>query len=468
MQLLRYFLCCVLFVQVLVVKGQNAVSGKIDQLMEQSGLLRNSEVGIAVFDLTAGEYLYRYQSQKLYRPASIEKIITSVTALSRLGEEHCFETSLYYTGELKSDTLAGDLYLVGGFDPEFMEEDLDSLVTAVLHKGIRHIQGHIIGDVSMTDSLYWGPGWSWDDTPYSFQPYLSPLMLNRGCLDVTVWPGKKGEQPEVSCLPVSSYYTVSNRAVSLDPKAGKLKVTRDWLHNGNTIIVEGNATVRSVRSVNVYTSKDFFLHVFAERLQSQGVEFQEKVWGELPAEGSTKLSSVKRKLFSVLKRALKKSDNLCAESMFYHLAAHHSKAKRVGMEEGQDAVYDFMRKELGFNPAEYNIVDGSGVSIYNYISPELLVEYLKYAYYHAEVFQPFYEALPLAGIDGTLQHRMKVGKAYRNVRAKTGTLTGVSSLAGYVKTNNGNMLAFVIINQNTLKNGAAHRFQDRFCELLAN
>lgn len=92
-----------------------------------------------------------------------------------------------------------------------------------------------------------------------------------------------------------------------------------------------------------------------------------------------------------------------------------------------------MKTALGFNPENYKIADGSGVSVYNYISPRLLLEYLKYAYYHREIFLPFYESLPIAGVDGTLQNRMKQTKARGNVHAKTGSVTGVSSLAGYVK-----------------------------------
>lgn len=96
------------------------------------------------------------------------------------------------------------------------------------------------------------------------------------------------------------------------------------------------------------------------------------------------------------------------------------------------------------------------------------MEYLKYAYSRAEIFRPLYEALPIAGVDGTLGNRMKKGRAYRNVHAKTGTVTGVSSLAGYVKSGNGDMLAFVIINQNVLKGKDARLFQDKICEILTH
>jgi D-alanyl-D-alanine carboxypeptidase (penicillin-binding protein 4) len=98
---------------------------------------------------------------------------------------------------IENDTLKGSLYLIGGFDPEFMDEDLDRLVDALASQGIRYVTDTLAADVSMTDSVYWGSGWCWDDTPYSFQPYLSPLMLNRGCVDVSVSPAQKDSLPQV-------------------------------------------------------------------------------------------------------------------------------------------------------------------------------------------------------------------------------------------------------------------------------
>lgn len=444
------------------------LSQRLDALLNEE-VLKTSELGITVFDLTSGESLYRYQDEKLYRPASIEKVITSVTALAKLGTDYTMNTSLRYTGKIENDTLKGNLYVVGGFDPEFMEEDLNRLVGTLQGHGIRYVTDTIAADVSMTDSVYWGPGWSWDDTPYSFQPYLSPLMLNRGCIDVFVSPTQKDSLPEVVCSPASDYYQVNNKAVSRNPQAGKLKITRNWLNNGNIITVSGNVAGNFTEKLNIFTSKDFFFHTFVRRLQDRGIGARVYTYADCPVAGDsvTTLYVIQRPIKEVLQRALKKSDNLCAESMFYHLAAQRALHKRVTAEDGTDAVNAFMKTVLGFNPDHYKIVDGSGVSLYNYISPRLLLEYLKYAYYHRDIFIPFYESLPIAGVDGTLQNRMKQTKARGNVHAKTGSVTGVSSLAGYVKAADGHQLAFVIINQNVLKLSRARAFQDKVCDILS-
>lgn len=465
----RVLLFLLLNISIISINAQ-PLSQRLDALLNEE-VLKTSEVGITVFDLTTGESVYRYQDEKLYRPASVEKVITSVTALARLGADYTMNTSLRYTGKIENDTLKGSLYLVGGFDPEFMDEDLNRLVGTLQGHGIRYVTDTIAADVSMTDSVYWGPGWSWDDTPYSFQPYLSPLMLNRGCVDVFVSPTLKDSLPKVTCTPASDYYKVDNRATSRNPQAGKLKITRDWLHNGNTITVSGNVAVPYTEKLNIYTSKDFFFHTFARRLQARGIGAGAYAYADCPANGDsiavTTLYTIQRPIKEVLERALKKSDNLCAESMFYHLAAQRALHKRVTADDGTDAINAFMKATLGFNPDNYKIADGSGVSLYNYISPRLLVEYLKYAYYHRDIFLPFYDSLPIAGVDGTLQNRMKQTKARGNVHAKTGSVTGISSLAGYVKAADGHQLAFVIINQNVLKLSRARAFQDKVCDILS-
>ena len=445
------------------------LSKRLDSLLSDP-MLKTSEVGISVYDLTAGQSLFRYQDQKLYRPASVEKIVTGVTALARLGSEATFDTALKMKGIVQNDTLHGSLYVVGGFDPLFMEEDMDSLVQSLVDRGIRYVTDSLVADISMTDSLYWGAGWSWDDAPFEFQPYLSPLLLNRGCVKVTALPGQAGESPLVKCFPASSYYQLENQAKSQVPQSGKFKVTRNWMEQGNRILLKGNVERAISKYVSMHRGDAFFMHVLKERLRAKGIEVPQEVYLTDSLSVVDSLPSfyqVRRPLQKVLKEAMKESDNLCAEAMFYQLASRCTSCSRVGAEQATKVIQAFIQNELGLDPKDYRIEDGSGVSLYNYVSPQLLMAYLKYAYVHSGLFAPLYDALPIAGIDGTLEHRMKKTTAYRKVRAKTGSVTGVSSLVGYVKAANGHQLAFVIINQNVLKLSKARRFQDRLCTILS-
>ncbi len=465
---MRKYLFLLLLVFCLPVFSQ-PLAQKLDSLLG-SEILESSEYGISVFDLTEGKSVYKYQDEKLFRPASVEKVITTIAAIDKLGENYTFITQLCYTGEIKNGILNGNLYVVGGFDPEFMESDMDKIVDEIKKKGITGIRDSLIFDVSMKDSAYWGPGWAWDDEGFSFQPHLSPLMVNRGCLDVTVSPLSKNVPPKIKVSPISNYYNVINRAKSRNHSAGKLIVKRDFIKPSNDIVVYGNAAYKTTKRVSVANSTDLFVRLFVSKLTKNGISANRYEFGELPNDINSynNLYTLNRPFQMVLNSALKKSDNLSAEAILFNLASKSSNKKRVGFNDGTTAINEFIKKTLGFNPTKYSIVDGSGISMYNYVSPELILEFLKYAYFSPNIFYSFYNALPITGVDGTMKNRMRFSQAHGNVRAKTGTLTGVSSLAGYAKAKNGHMYAFVIINQNILNNKKAHTFQDKICNILVD
>lgn len=366
------------------------IGKQIDRLLADT-LLADSEVGVMVYDLTAQEVLYAYQAEKLYRPASVMKVLTAVTAMDRLGDEAQMTTELYYTGTLSPDSiLKGDLYAVGGFDPTLSKKDVRLFAQNVREAGIKHVEGGIIGNVSIKDSLKWGAGWCWDDE----MPPLYPLL----------------------CEQTDSFHL-------------------------------------------------YLLHYLAE----QGVTVSDSVMRFVvaaPDSIMTRIAVLERPLDLLFDRMMKKSDNLYAEAVFYHLAAH-GHHPYAGLEEARE-VMDSLIKVLGYKPERYNIADGSGLSLYNYLSPELLVSLLEYAYQNPSIYKKLKQSLPVSGVDGTLRNRMKRGNAYRRVYAKTGTLTGVCSLAGYADALNGHTLAFVIINQNELKLRPVRAWQDKVCEAIVS
>lgn len=362
---------------------------RIARLLNDS-LLSDSEVGLMVYDLDADSLLYAYQEDKLYRPASTEKIITCVAALDKLGEDYPIETSLYHTGRITQDSLLeGNLYVIGRFDPLFSQEDLSQMVAAVKDFGVNRIEGKLIGNISMKDSLKWGDGWCWDDE----MPVLTPLQ----------------------CEQTDSLLFMLKR--ELDKKQ-----------------------IALADSIPIYVDTH-------------------------PDSILTLVYRCQRTLGDLLPKMMKKSDNLFAEAMFYQLAAQtgkpYAKAK-----DAKESIKELIER-LGHHSGKYRIADGSGASLYNYLSPHLLIDFLKYAYENNHIFQPLYESMPIAGKDGTLQYRMKKGSlAYNNVHAKTGTVTGVVSLAGYARASNGHLLAFAMINQNTLRPRLVRQWQDKVCEEL--
>lgn len=210
--------------------------------------------------------------------------------------------------------------------------------------------------------------------------------------------------------------------------------------------------------------KNNFMKNFCSELRRMGlVHVGDTLKADTPAK-ATELCSRFHTIDQILMKMMKKSDNLFAESLFYQLAAS-SGVYRASAKNAKQQINKLIKK-LGFNDTDYYIADGSGLSLYNYVSPELLVAFLRYAYQNDNIFIHLLPSLPVAGVDGTLANRMTNGLANKNVKAKTGTLTGISSLAGYCTAANGHQLCFAIINMGVRKTAMGQRFQDNVCKAM--
>ena len=457
-------ICIALFYLPIHVISQTFIEKETEFLIHKY-LSPSSEIGIAVYNLSKNKWVYQHNSNKLSRPASTMKLMTGITALSF--DAPAFTTSAWYDGEVRDSILYGDLYITGSMDPEFNNLKMIELATAIENLAIKKISGHIYGDISYKDSLYWGTGWGWDDSPNAYQPYLSPIMFNKGKVSVVAKPLQFGQKAELIISPESNYYTVKNQTVSKNKNIPDFKATRDWLENKNNILVTGNVDRYRVRELSIVDPDLFFLHVLEEKLASKGITTEQGYQiKNLSAQNKPQhIHTITTKLQDVLVPMLKESDNLNAEAMLLRLGSM-AKSKHIGSGDGIVFI-DSLLLKIGEKPNNYRFEDGSGLSPYNLVSPKLLVNMLKYAYETPSIYKRLLEGLPIAGVDGTLAHRMKKTTAYKKVKAKTGTITAISSLAGYVENSKGEILAFAILNQNILKTVQAHRFQDAFCVLLS-
>ena len=209
-------------------------------------------------------------------------------------------------------------------------------------------------------------------------------------------------------------------------------------------------------------------NAFAETLRKQLLGGKTVVWLSAAegtaAEGSTLMGRVEHTIDDVLGPMMKNSDNLYAEALFYQIA-HRRKGRNASAADARQQIYDTMRK-AGLNTSQYYIADGSGLSLYTYVTPQAETMMLRYAYSKPEIYDHLLPSLPVAGVDGTLASRMKGGATRGNVRAKTGTVTGVSSLAGYCRGGNGHQLCFSIINQGVKASADGRKFQDAVCTML--
>ena len=209
--------------------------------------------------------------------------------------------------------------------------------------------------------------------------------------------------------------------------------------------------------------KDRFMSRFLQELRNARIVLiGDTLRGTTPT-GAREICTRAHTIDQILDRMMKNSDNLYAESMFYQLAA--SAGGKATAKTGRAMVNRLIQK-MGMNPGNYYIADGSGLSLYNYVSAELEVAFLRYAYRNTNIYNHLLPSMPIAGVDGTLDNRMRTGFAHGNVKAKTGTVTGVSALAGYLTAANGHRLCFSIINQGQRKAKTIRPYQDRICEAL--
>ena len=474
---MKSFLVFLLFLFVRNVYSQDNIlqlKARIDSVFGNK-FFQSTMMGIDVYDLTAKQQLYNKNEKLLFRPASNMKILTTSAGLVFLGPDYEFKTSLYYTGQIINGTLYGSLFVVGGCDPDFSTKDIDLLASVIKSAGIHEITGDLFGDVSMMDSLFWGSGWMWDDDPSTDAPYLTPLEVNESTVGVIVHPTRLGEKANITLVPSTNYFKIENNTVIVPVDSpNTYSLDRDWLHRKNTLIINGNVSLQAVPDslqdtirVNVYKPQLYFLTLLQEALENDGIRIGGKKYFSKIPNYAINIFNFERAFSYVIVHLNKVSYNLGAEMTLYSLAAKYF-GEPATAKNGVKMI-DSLIVLAGMNPADYRLVDGSGVSHYNLISSELLLAVLKYIYFEKpDLFKILYNSFPIAGVDGTLNHRMIDTPAQNNVHAKTGTLSGVCSLSGYVTAKNGHIIAFSMLVQNYVGGSKEGRFfQDEICNILA-
>lgn len=440
------------------------VTESIDQIIYDS-LPEGTDIALMVYDLTDDTVLYAYREKVMCRPASVQKVITSVAALTSLGKDYRFRTMLRTQASIGTDSiLNGDLYLVGGLDPALNENELRSMVSDLKKAGVKGINGTLYADISIMDTTYWASGWCWDDAPASFQPYISALMVHQGFVGVEVKPTTKGNAPEVKVYPSNTYIKVVNNAKTQDKALGPLTITRDWMNNDNTIVVSGNCTRRQSTDLSVVGSADFTFALFRQYLDDAGISYGNYGLGTCPVMARD-ISEVSHGLPEIMKEALKESNNLFAEAMFLQ-TGRLQQPKGITFKDAAKYFQNYISRKFGLFTSSYNIVDGCGLSMYDMFSPQFMVDMLTLIYRDSELYPILYKCLPISGLDGTLKTRLNDKTTLNKVHAKTGSVTGACTLAGYIHTADGRDLAFCIMNEGAVKMAPSRGVQDKICKVL--
>ncbi len=423
--------------------------------------------GVKVVSLDSGKTLFEHEAQKLYSPASNSKLYTMALALDRLGPDYRIKTSLYAQSQPDAEgTIKGDLIVYGRGDPTINAQlhkgdifnALEPLVEVLTKAGVKQISGDLIGDDSYFHDPPFGAGWDWEDFQEYYGAEVSALTINDNTLQLKVKPGEREGTPcQLIFNPLTSYVVVSNRTQTV-AKGGKRNIDLYRPVAENILYISGQVPVDdhgSDEDVTMHNPAGLFVTFFKEALARHGITvagrirtidwkdrevmpLDEKQWIEL---GSMESLPVR----DIVREVMKPSQNLYTDLMLAHLGASLQSGKDP--ESGQSASSAGIRElnkflaEAGVKRGDTIFEEGSGLSRDNLTTPNATVALLTFMSHHKNA-DVYFNALPIAGVDGTLRRRMKGTVAEGNVRAKTGSLRWANTMSGFVTTAAGEHLVF--------------------------
>ncbi len=441
----------------------------------------NAHWGVVIQSLQTGEYFYKRNEDKLFIPASNLKLFTSAAALMKLGPDYTFSTELYTNGNVDGSILYGDLILVGRGDPtisgRFNHNDLylvfNRWADSLLEKGIDEITGNIIGDDNLFDDKPLGNGWAWDQESKWFSAPAGAISYNDNTVEIVVRGDSVSGEPQITIIPDTKYVVVINNVTLVPPDSiNQISAMRE--RGTNVITVSGSISSGSEyrEFVTVNNPTQYAMVVFKEVLEKKGIKINgysidiDDINLALNYSKFNKLFTNKSEpLKEILKELNKNSNNFYAEQLLKTLGLEELS---YGTSENGIEVIAEVLEEMGINPEALKIVDGSGLSRLNLVTPRQMVTLLTFMN-KSKYFVPFYNSFPIAGKDATLGKRMVDTRAEDNVRAKTGFLDGVRSLSGYLRTGDDELIAFSIICNNfNVPVKLADNLQDFVCMRLAN
>jgi D-alanyl-D-alanine carboxypeptidase/D-alanyl-D-alanine-endopeptidase (penicillin-binding protein 4) len=454
---------------------------ELDQILADPAF-HNAHWGVMIQSVETGQVFYRRNERKLFMPASNMKLVTGAVALSRLGAQHRFNTRIAACGVIAEDgVLQGDLMIIGGGDPSisarFNGGDelrvLRSWVDSLLGRGIQRITGNVVGDDDLFDDVHIGPGWAWDYLDAAYAAEIGALLFNESAVRFTVRPGDSvGSAASVRAQPETDYLDVHYAVTSTEDSTGA-SIRSSRRPFSNEAEVSGVIWIGADSVVQYIAPHDptmYFVTVLRETLESRGIvvdgqPLDRDNMDQECTERTTLFVHESATLAEILKPFLKESQNQIGEMLLRYLGAVD--ADQGSINAGRRAVSSTLTA-WGIPDDSYGYYDGSGLSRYNYLAPEAVVRLLRVMARHPES-DVFYDALPVAGVDGTLERRMKGTRAENNARAKTGFISNARALSGYVRTADGGMLAFsVIANNFDTPVRPVEYVQDLIVERLAN
>ena len=451
-------------------QGNRKIAHKINEVIKNSDLTVN--MGIKVVSLQSGKTLYALNSNHLFTPASNNKLYTVSAALHYLTPQFNFETPVWIDSTYKDSAHAPRLVLVGGGDPDFYLPGL-KLIAQGISKNIQSIDTLII-DNTLFDDVHFGPGWMWDEGSDWYFAHVNAMTFNDNCVDIAVTPGAVGEKPIVSLFPNTKYITIVNKAVTVKDTIdfNELKIERRWQEKSNVIDISGELLKDADEEVyyrNVEDPALFTGAVLVDLLNQSNIKVKTSVIiGRTSSTMIPIYTYYSKPLTNSLTDFLETSDNLSSE-LYVKMIGHVTTGHQGSWNNGMLAIKTFLNNKVKIDTTKMRMVDGSGLSRYNLTSSDQITQLLKYMYSNHSYNSEFLSIFPAGGWNGTLDNRIKSAEDKRRIRAKTGTMSGVSCLSGYVFTNSGEPLVFSIMTNGYVGDHNPYRkLQDDICKIFIN
>jgi D-alanyl-D-alanine carboxypeptidase/D-alanyl-D-alanine-endopeptidase (penicillin-binding protein 4) len=386
--------------------------------------LNRSRVGIEVMQASDGDVLFAHNASGSFNPASNTKMLTTAAAIAYLGGDYRYHTALYGTEPDAAGVVHGDVVLRGSGDPSLTGTDVAEIARNLASRGVTRIEGDLYADSRFHDANGSTSGLGGEGA----------LILNRNTYSVRVRPNDAGHLALVDVQPPAAFFAIENQATTVHGRRTRLRVDSYRRDDRLVITVRGRIADTQGDYVEARRLADGAL-LAGGTLRSALGDFGIEITGGLkigaPVEAAAMLAEHRSSpLSDVCRISNKPSNNFVAEAIY----------KTVGGElyglpgtlaKGTRAVMDYLTAE-GIKPGTYKIVNGSGLTHENRIKPSDLALLLRKIFYDPSVAPDFLPSLAVGGIDGTIRNRFLGTEAIGLVRAKTGTLSGVSALSGYV------------------------------------
>jgi D-alanyl-D-alanine carboxypeptidase/D-alanyl-D-alanine-endopeptidase (penicillin-binding protein 4) len=462
-------------------RGVKALKADLASLY-QAPAFQNAVWGVLVKSLTTGETLFALNPGTFLMPASNMKVVTMAAAAERLGWDFTFATKVVATGPVEGGVLKGDLVVIGSGDPSLGGRPtegpsiLERWADQIRARGITRVDGRLIGCDNVFDDEGLGQGWSWDYLAWGYATPVSGLDFNENVVRLSFTPGAAAGDPVTVAARPEGSGLVIEAAVTTAAADGTGDVNIARQPGSRTLGVSGLVPAGKTdvtQTVSVENPTEFMVGAFRQALLGRGIEVARGAFDAdaLPAppdvSGAVTLVDYTSPPLSEIGRVLLKvSQNLYADTLL-KVIGRPADGGPATTREGRKVLREVLQG-WGIAPERYLQIDGSGLSRYNYLTADVLVAVLTHMYADDRHFEQFINALPVAGVDGTIAGRMKDTKAQGNARAKTGSIANARALSGYVTSADGEPLVFsMIVNNFNVPQSQADAIIDRAVVRLA-